>query len=158
MDLAELNGPEADRRHRREWLGERVGWAILAAILLCGLLGLLGSAGPLNGTEAHAGALTLSHPRFLRHHAPATIRLQAAATGPETEVAFTRSAVEDVVFEQITPEPRSQRTEGDRVIYAFATVDRLEASFQLRPDGYGRRRGTVTVGADSVPLGYFVYP
>lgn len=158
MDVDDLHAPANERRHRREWRIDRIGWGILIAILLCALLGLFGARGPLNAAERRSGELVVRYERFLRHEAPSSLHLTSPAQGPEVTVALSRALVEDATFEQILPEPRSQRMDGDRIVFVFATDGPLDVQFQLRTTAYGRRSGEIRVGSDAVPIAFFVYP
>ena len=68
---------EEDRAHqRREWRIERVGWVLMAGLLLAGLLGLLGD-GPLSrATAGSAGALSVEYDRLQRAAAPYEYRFE----------------------------------------------------------------------------------
>ena len=39
---------------QRTWRVQRIGWVVLALIVLCGTLGLFGGIGPLNSTSTQA--------------------------------------------------------------------------------------------------------
>ena len=56
---------------RKNWRAERIGWAVLAFILLAAALGLFGQ-GPLGGTVVAAGddSLSLTYERFWRLSSP----------------------------------------------------------------------------------------
>lgn len=79
---------------QREWLVERVAWAVLALVVLAALAGLLGG-GPLS--QATAGGegwpLQVQYGRFVHHRGPTDIQIQLqpdAVQGDKARVEVDR--------------------------------------------------------------------
>ena len=74
---------------RRSWVVQRIGWGVMAALLLAALLGLFGT-GPLSRATATApgGAVTLDYDRFGRYLGPATLLIRV---GPGAAPGGVRS-------------------------------------------------------------------
>lgn len=69
--IGDLDIAQDLEHQRREWVIERIGWAIMALILLAALAGLLGS-GPLSNARIdHPGShLSAEYNRFERYQSP----------------------------------------------------------------------------------------
>ena len=73
-DLHALATPEKLEHIRRNWRVKRVGWVVLAILVLAGAAGLFGD-GPLSSTIRSANGLTLEFDRFVRRERPFTLKL-----------------------------------------------------------------------------------
>lgn len=108
----DLQVPQDEEFQRREWRWERAGWAAMAALLVAGLAGLLGS-GPASWARAEgsAGLVEVEYQRVTHHEADDSLTLtlapRAAQTGTVT-VEFTGSWVAGVDVQGITPQPSEQ--------------------------------------------------
>jgi len=154
---------------RRSWLVQRVGWIVMALVLLAALVGLFGGAGLLGG-EAKAGSedamVSVSYERFLRFMKPTTLQIQLSQeAGKEGNVSvwLDREYLDGLQVQQITPQPDAARTGPERLTYVFE-VDHLNGpatiTFDLLPEQeIGALRGRVGIGAgEQVSFGQFVYP
>jgi hypothetical protein len=57
------------RFQRRTWVAQRVGWGVIACVLVAALLGLLGSGPFASRTlDSTQGGFRLEYELFLRHH------------------------------------------------------------------------------------------
>jgi hypothetical protein len=154
---------------RRIWRVQRIGWLLIALILVAALLGLFGS-GPLSRAVVSTpdGAVQLDYPRFTRYLAPAQLRLtvQPAPNGEDTvTIWFNRQYLHELQIEQITPAPqtavaeRIAGEEGIRYHFSAAAQSSLVVEFYLETEGIGLVRGQLTVG-NQPPLEFwhFIYP
>ena len=158
---------DEDRAHQRlEWRIERVGWAVMAALALAGVLGLLGN-GPLGRAHAEGGGLALDYDRLQRAKAPTEYRFHvdpALARDGTLRLRFSDALLEEVEIETIVPEPDSVRAGPGFTEYAFAVArgDRDRAAriaLHYRPTTFGPVRGRVwTEGAPPLDVAHFVYP
>ena len=75
-----------ERALRREWRFERIGWGVIALVLVAGSVGLFGD-GRLASASASttAGGAVVHYERVVRHGAPSEISLRLApAAGADT--------------------------------------------------------------------------
>jgi hypothetical protein len=163
---------------RREWLFERIGWIIMALLILAGLLGLFGQ-GWLSSTGATdpAGAVHLRYDRFLHFDEPTQLVLtipRAAVAGGRCRVWMDRDYLAQVQIQTITPQPQRQELGADRHWFVFEIAEpgeRVQVVFWLTPAVRGSlsgRLGVATAGAAEVAaaaapesdlsFGHFVYP
>lgn len=150
---------------RREWRIERVGWALMAALLLAGLLGLLGD-GPLSRARAGDAALTVDYDRLQRAAAPYEYRFEAdpsLAREGQLRLRFDDALLEDVELKSIIPEPESVTAGPGYTEFTFAMdaaagpPARIAILYQHTTFGHveGRIRAA---GAAPLVVDKFVFP
>jgi hypothetical protein len=148
---------------RREWVFERVGWIIVALLLLAGLLGVFGG-GPLSRDEITAGPLTLEYDRLARERAPAELQIETdagAATDGQLALWLNRAFLDKVDVVSVIPEPVEMTMALDRVTYHFAVPADQPATivFQLQPEEPGNVAGRLgLVDGEAVAFTQFIYP
>ncbi|HWP42190.1 MAG TPA: hypothetical protein VNO14_03065 [Blastocatellia bacterium] len=151
---------------RREWAIERVGWAIMALILLAALAGLLGP-GPLSKVRVdHPGsALSAVYNRFERHQSPTKLRLEflpQASPGGKALIRINRTFIEAIEISHIDPEPASVEAHSGDFVYAFNVSEpqqKMAVTFHYEADKYGRL--PIRVALDRGPqieFSQFIYP
>lgn len=147
---------------RREWVAERVGWVLLAGLVLAGLLGLLGT-GPFSWTTTSAGPLVVEYDRITHHEADENITLRF---GPDVVEDGTISAevtgawVSGVDVQSVTPEPTEQRMVPGGVVMEF-TVDRpgqLAVAMTFRAQQYGTLDAVVAADGEEATFSQLVLP
>lgn len=151
---------------RRVWTAERIGWVVIALVLLAGGLGLLGSAGPLNRVTADdGGMLRVEYARFARHSAPTELQMTlgpSATTQELVRIAVSREYLEAVEVARLLPEPSDVELTAEEFVYVFPVAEQgkpLTITFALEPEEYWRHRGTVRLpGGEAVRITQFIYP
>jgi hypothetical protein len=134
----------------REWRAQRIGWVVMALIVLAALLGLTGTGVFAGGTAGDETApLEVEYSRIAELDAPAHLdaRIAAdAATGEAVKLRLDRSYLDGVEIERITPLPDDVETTADQIVYEFR-VDTpgapIEVSFDLRPSTFGVKQGSI---------------
>jgi hypothetical protein len=154
-----------DAFQRREWRAERIGWVLMALLVVAALIGLLGGPGPLSWTTARGadGLLQVEYQRFSHLEADdlLTVRLAPdAITSDSVHVELAGSWMQSVDITGITPEPQEQITTPYGARLAFATEPGAELSVQIafRADEMGTIDGGVRFEGETVAFGQFVYP
>jgi hypothetical protein len=150
---------------RREWLFERVGWAVMALVVLAALLGLLGRSGPLSRTTAGVpGAFDVRYDRYLRIRSPTTlvVTLSAEATrGDEVGLWISRHYLAGVEIQSVTPEPRRVEAGEERHTFVFPVAERGRPTtvfFHLQAEEPGRLEGELGAAGGSLSFAQLVYP
>ena len=151
---------------RREWRAERVGWALMLALVIAGMLGVFGEGWlSQTSTEVVGGRLRVDYERIARHGSPASLRVALAPGAVATGVALVwldREYLEGVEVEGIEPQPDASWVARDRVVFAVRLsnpADSAYVTFTLTPDDFWSR--SVRVGLDggpSVAFRQFVLP
>ena len=147
----------------REWIVQRIGWALMALAAIAALIGLLGP-GPLSKKrEGKAGdALYVEYHRFARYQAPADLKIFCRPEGQdEFQLSFDRSFIEGAEVKEISPEPEESRTEGARYAYKFKRGKGEEhlVTFRIEGGKFGRASSKVTLdGKQTVNIRLFLWP
>jgi hypothetical protein len=148
---------------KRAWLVQRIGWCVLAMVLLAAVLGGFGP-GPLGSvTELDSSGLRLKYDRFVRYEAPATMRLELPASADDEQDFFLDASwLHGVHLESIQPEPIRAQAEGKRVRYTMRVQRRGSAtpvSLHYEADAPGSLAGNVGIkGGTPLRISQFVYP
>jgi hypothetical protein len=140
---------------RRSWVAERAGWGALAALIVAGLLGLLGPG--LLSKKTLEGPLRAEFSRFERLDTPADLklRLQRGARNLWIEKRW----LEEVDVESVRPEPLRVSDEGEWAVYSFAAREDVDVHLGYRYHQAGAMKGRFGVSPDkTVTLKQFVYP
>ncbi len=152
--------------NRREWAVQRVGWVVMALVVLAALLGLTGSGVLARASVGDAGdPLRFEYSRFDRLEAPTTLdaRIDADAVGGgQVELWVDRAYLQGVQVQKITPEPEAVRSGADRLIYVFGVDEPgqpITVTFDLQHTSFGWASGRVgLVDGPSLDFGQLVFP
>jgi hypothetical protein len=149
---------------RKVWRFERIGWGLLALLIIAALAGLFGN-GPLSSAQAHSpGGWWLEYERFGRRMSPLTLTLHFPADklAEQVRVQVDRQYLASCEIQQITPQPAETHLEQGSLVYFFpaaASEDWVEITFYLQPQRFGMLSGQVAVDEHSpVAFGQFIYP
>jgi hypothetical protein len=158
-----------DLEHARlEWRFERVGWVVMAVLLVAALLGLLGP-GPLSSTTVGEGsALWGEYDRFVRYQAPQVLRLHVRPKGTDSLVRLrlSRTFVDRVEMMEVNPEPLHIEADSSHFSYLFArgdashtSADSLTFTFKYQPEEFGKMEIEAEVpDLHLLRFNQFVYP
>jgi hypothetical protein len=150
----------------REWRLQRIGWCVIALLIVAALLGLTGSGPLARATAGETGApLQLEYSRFVRLDAPTTLEVEIAGeavTGEQVELQVARDYLRSTRVEEIVPEPAEVRSAGEHLVFVFPVDEPgqpLLVTFDLRHTDFGATSGEVGL-ADGMALefGQFVLP
>ena len=148
-----------------EWRAQRLGWMVLALIVVAALAGLFGT-GPLSWSNASAadGSISVEYPRFARNGGPVALHLRvdpSAAAEGQVRVVLSTGLLESLEISRIVPEPESQASVDDGVVLTFALEGDtpLEATVSATGDTMGRHDGALGLdGEPPVEFWQFFYP
>jgi hypothetical protein len=151
---------------RREWAAQRVGWIVLALLIVAALAGLLGD-GPLSRTQAasHDGALRLQFDRFARVGATTMLRLRfrPAHNGDGNHRIWLQGGYQEATrIREVSPTPDHVEDDRGRVVYVFRAFQperSTEVAFYVQPRNPGLQSGRIgVVDGASVAFRQFIYP
>jgi hypothetical protein len=147
------------------WKAERIGWLGLAAVILAGMLGLLGTGLFSSATAGEAGApLRVDFERF--GHVEADDRLTITFR-PRVHDGVASLWIEDryldhVEIREIVPPPTRIELQHDRKVYSFPAAegtDTVQVWFDITYKKAGRLAGRFGASdAPPVELRQFIYP
>ena len=106
------------------WVVQRVGWAIMALIILAALVGLTGKGGPLASATAHAAGATIDYPRITRWKSDdqLTVRLPVSASG-DVDVELSKAFGELFSIRSVEPEPSEVKATASGQRFTFEVGD-----------------------------------
>ena len=151
---------------RREWVVQRIGWVVMALVLIAAILGLFGY-GVLSTAKASdpSGKLDVQYERFGRIDAAADLQVRIDRSlfeGDRVELWIDRSFIDAQQIDSITPEPIEVEPGELRCTFVFPAPrgdDRAYIVFHLAPQKAGKYYGQVGVPqGQSVMVRHFVYP
>lgn len=150
---------------RRIWAVQRIGWVLMAAVIILALLGFIGP-GMFNQSSAGSREARISideYERFLRFMKPTTLRVRLnSPSGREARVWVDRKYLQNVQVQQVTPEPERVKAGTDRMVYVFDVADPGQptaVTFNLQPQKIGSLQGRAGLeGGRSLSFKQFVYP
>jgi hypothetical protein len=150
---------------RLSWKAERIGWLVLAAVLVAGILGLLGSGVFSSATAGEAGApLRVRFERFAHFEADdrLTVTFRPQVHGGLSSLWIEDRYLDDVEIREIVPTPERIELQPGRKVYYFPTAagaDVIQVWFDLSYKKAGRLAGRIgTSDAPPVELKQFIYP
>lgn len=157
-----LEIPEDVAFERRAWRVQRVGWVLMALLLVAAGAGAFGG-GPLAHAETSAAGLTVEYERFFRNGGDCLLELRIDTSGEgEARVWFARDYLEQLELVDVLPEPERVESDERVVRMTFAAIegrDQLNVRLRARPRTVGRVEGAIGVeGAGQVQLSHLSYP
>jgi hypothetical protein len=166
-DQRALDTGEDIAYQRREWIAQRIGWFVVALLVVAALLGLLGSMGPLASAhnEASDGSIGVSYMRLERHHAPARLVVEVApgsAVDGEVRVWIDAEYLATLGLQSIVPEPDSVELGAERITYTFPVSEGdgpMEIIFQYEHEGFWQQDIQLgLVDGASLEFHQFIFP
>jgi hypothetical protein len=151
---------------QRLWALQRLGWCVIACIIIAALLGLLGP-GPLSSRSIESPKQTfrLEYERFLRHRTSTLLRVilpPHGQTRQEARVWYEKGLIKEMIVTHIVPLPLRTEVDGQGLAYVFRAVNQTEpffVTFSLEPQSFGALSGRVGVAPnDALYIRQFVYP
>ena len=150
---------------RRMWIAERVGWAVLAAIVVAAVLGAFGM-GLFGGVHASGPdrSFGVEYRRFGRMQSPSSLRVSLSPRTDDRELRIwiSSSYLDRFQVQTIQPEPESTVIGDHRVTFVFALGGAGAAgtvSFMLEAQQPGTARGEIGVGDGAgLDIRQFFYP
>ena len=160
-DLHALATPEKLEHIRRNWRVKRVGWVVLAILVLAGAAGLFGD-GPLSSTIRSANGLTLEFDRFVRRERPFTLKLHLVPQPGSSEARLTlsRRYFDDVRLSSVMPEPVAVLANSDWTTFVFAVDDAsaLAVNIHVEADRSGLAEGEIAAGNARLRFTQIIWP
>jgi hypothetical protein len=150
---------------RRNWRAERIGWAVMAAILIAAALGLF-AAGPLSSATAQdaQGVMVVEYERFMRQTAPVTMKIRVAASAATAEgitLDIDEVFADTFKITEIRPQPAQSFATADGMRFRFTTASSAPATIyvHLSPERIGISRPELGLaGRPRIALTTITYP
>jgi len=143
---------------RREEAWQRVGYVLLAGVVMAAFVGLLG-AGPLSQATASVDGLTVDYERIGRNGSWTTMLVRPGRPDGDKAlvVAISRSWLDGFRLDTITPTPTEMTARGDTLLLTWTTPPD-EVVLELRYLKAGFLAGELEALGRRVPVQAFVLP
>lgn len=151
---------------QREWIVERVGWVVMALLVLAGLLGLLGR-GPLTDKVARDANQQAWVEYYSIDHADAASELRlhiepGVVPADQMRLTLNSAYLDRIEVESIEPEPAAQQLTGEGVAFVFALTEPgrpVDLTVHYHFVEYGRAAATLAIeGGPQLSFSQFVLP
>jgi hypothetical protein len=146
----------------REWRAERIGWVVMALLVLAALLGVF-SHGLLSDTTAASrdGALRVDYERFAHKTARTQFVITLTRAPQDPRIRLSPSFLEFHDIEVLYPVPlrSSSGAAGLDLVFAPATTGDLAVHIGARPKRFGVASLSVEIGDQSrASFTQLIYP
>jgi hypothetical protein len=146
--------------HEREWATQRVGWGLLAILLLFGFAGAFGD-GPLADKTIETPEGRIEFERFVRRNATTEWKItpQLGNTPQTVRVAIDSAFIDKFQIREITPKPTRELVAAGAVTFEFdAPTSSGRIVFHVEAQHIGRPIGTFRIGGASAVVSQLIYP
>jgi hypothetical protein len=146
---------------RREWVVQRIGWALMFLFVAAAAAGVFGAGAAGNAVAGEPGSeLWVDYERFGRRGAPLLMRVHAVASSGELRLQLDRGYLEGVRVQSVTPEPASTESAGADLVYIFRATpgQEMAVTFDLHAEQLGSRTVRVQAGGRRIEFRQFIYP
>ncbi len=160
--VGDLEIEQDPKYQRREWRAQRIGWGVMALIILAALLGLFGP-GLFNQATVAESSLSLEYQRFRRFIAPAELRFHIrGGTEEQVRLWLSQDYLENVQIEGVTPQQDTVEAARGRLIYVFKRAEAqapVTVTFHLTTQQIGPLAGEAGLDGDAqLAFRQFVFP
>ncbi|GBF04458.1 hypothetical protein DAERI_020055 [Deinococcus aerius] len=144
----------------RSWTWQRLGWVVMALLVVAAFLGLFGD-GPLSeGQRTAGGEVTLAYQRFARVENQSPLRLVVQVPGREVKITLSRDYADDVQVQTVTPQPDAMTSSPDGLSLTFQPErpGPLPITLFVEPERPGVGRGKLSVDGAQVVFRQWIWP
>lgn len=153
------------RHHRAAWRAERIGWGVMAILLVAAMLGLFGD-GPLSRARAGSDrAFGIEYHRLVRSSAPSLYRVHVQPSmvrDGTLRLRIDRTLVDRMELESIVPAPEQETLGPGYTEFTFLLAPGARPAvidLRYRPATFGVVRGRISIaGEHALAIEQFAYP
>ena len=150
---------------QRMWKVERVGWCVIAAVVVAALCGAFGGSWLGRTTVSGSdGRLALEYDRLWRVRSPTSLKVdvRSPSDGERARIWIARDYIGSMSITEITPQPVRVEGDAERVVFEFATTDEASAIgivFRVEPQRAWRLQGALGLdGGYELHFSQFIFP
>jgi hypothetical protein len=147
------------------WTVERVGWTLMAAALVAGLLGAFGEGLLSRHTKSDDKSLAVEYVRFGHYKSPLQLQIQVLASNARQgrlSIGLDYTFLGRILITRITPQPVTEELDAGGLNFAFPVHNEEGSIFitiSYEPQYVGTLTGRVSLGDGSeVSIRQFIYP
>jgi hypothetical protein len=142
--------------HKKGWIIQRIGWAVLLLTLVFAALGLFGD-GILSQSQIANETTTINYQRFGRYQSPMAIKVNVNASG-KFELKIPQAYLRNMELDKIVPQANNNRIVDDKMIFTFHATNLAEITIYLLPQTTGKVSTSLYVNNEVFNVTQFIYP
>lgn len=152
----DLQIDEVIRLHERGWVIQKIGWGIILAIMVAGLLGVFGG-GVVSKRKVESGSVTAEYERFFRYETE--MKMVLHSNEHIGSVSLPQQYIKNFRLVRFEPQPENNYSRGDAVVYNFLPENNRIVTIYIIPKTYGTIEGVMRInGANNIQLNHFIFP
>ena len=159
------NQAENMRFQQKEWLFQRIGWALMLLLIVAAMLGLTGPGLLSNVTLGDENSpVRIQYNRFDHWHRDGTMILTihpSVVQDGAARIWLSKNIFEKIDHVRLHPMPESMHLSGDRVIYTFKVAQPnapMMVQFAYEPNAMGMTRGRIGTDEYDTEFWQWIYP
>ena len=143
--------------HIRSWIGQRIGWALMFALLASAGLGLFGN-GIVSEMNLSVNGTSVSYERFSRFESNTALEIETSDINGSISVRLDPEFARSFKVERINPEPSGEKLQDGTLIDSFTVEGRGHVTYFISPRAQGRTTYTLQVNESEFQLTQYIYP
>jgi hypothetical protein len=144
-------------QHKKGWIIQKIGWAVLYAALIMAILGLFGT-GPLSYKTQTANGNSVEYERFLRYEGEAEMTFDITEVKDTITLQVPQHYMEYVHLQSITPLPLGNQTIDGQTTYFFKGQGTASIHCALMAKKPGSVTATIVVNKIPFTIAHQIYP
>jgi hypothetical protein len=148
---------ESPDQHRKGWVIQKIGWAVLYAGLILAALGLFGTGIMSYKTQSRNGN-SVKYERFLRYEGEAEMTFNVTAARDTISLQIPQEYMKYIHVQSITPLPLGNKTIDGQTTYYFRGQGTASIHCGLMAKRSGSITSTIVVNNVPFTIAHQIYP
>lgn len=144
-------------QHKKGWVAQKIGWAVLYAGLLLAILGVFGT-GPLSYKTQSANGNSIKYERFLRYEGEAEMTFDVTSAKDTITLQIPQQYMEYIQVQAISPIPLGNQTIDGQTTYYFRGQGTASIHCNLMAKKPGSVTSTIVVNKIPFTIAHQIYP
>ncbi len=144
-------------QHKKGWIIQKIGWAVLYAGLILAALGLFGTGVMSYKTQARNGN-SIKYERFLRYESEAELTVEVTGAKDTITLQIPQHYMQYVHVQSINPLPLENKTIDGQTIYYFNSRGTAIIHCGLMAKKAGSVTSTIVVNKTPFTITHQIYP
>ena len=144
-------------QHKKGWVIQKIGWAVLYIGLILAMLGVFGS-GPVSYKTQSANGNSIKYERFLRYEGETEMTFDVADAKDTITLQIPQQYMEYVQVQSISPLPLGNQTIDGQTTFYFRGVGAATIYCNLMPKKPGSVTSTIVVNKTPFTIAHQIYP
>jgi hypothetical protein len=145
------------RHHKKGFIIQKIGWAILYLALILALAGLFGS-GPLSNRTQSQNGISVQYERFMRYEGEAELTFTINDAKDSITLEIPQQYLEYIDVKSITPLPHSNKTINGETTYYLNAMGTATIHCNLMAKKPGSVTAAFKVNKTPFTIAHQIYP